>query len=198
MEKKRVEVLFKMIIQTEKTEEAALKAILEKIIPGLKTKSVKVFAKDSNIKAVVSSNMLSLVSGESDFFRANRPSLVEDSKEVEKLRLRIKELEEQLIKNKELKKSSLDTEGMFQEQVTWLSKQIELLDVEKNNLETNNRALKEKVEELSQKLSIRTEAKITGSSKNNDSEDELAALERHIAKKQKEFEMEKTALQDSV
>jgi len=206
MEKKKVEVLFKAMIQTGKTDEAGVKATLEEVVPGLKTKSVKVFVKDSNIKAVVSSNILSLVSGESDFsttcesasLRVNRPLMIQGSKEIEKLKQRIKELEDQSKKDNELKRDSLDMGDMFQEQVTLLSKQIEKLDVEKNALENKNRELKAKVEEFSLKLAIRAEAKTTGNSKNNDRKDELAALEKYIAKKQKEFEMEKTAMQDKI
>eukprot|EP00826_Nyctotherus_ovalis_P054711 TRINITY_DN7188_c0_g1_i6.p1 TRINITY_DN7188_c0_g1~~TRINITY_DN7188_c0_g1_i6.p1 ORF type:complete len:781 (+),score=245.12 TRINITY_DN7188_c0_g1_i6:734-3076(+) len=196
---KKVEVLFKTMVLVNSIEEAALKTTLEDMFPGLKTKSIKVYAKDANIKAMVSSNIHTILEGEdeSSSKRRNtsihRPKVIADpidtSNEVKELRMRVMELEKQLATGR----VSQEMEQLFQEQVALSSRQIEKLDVEKNALENQNKKLKTLVEELSRKLSIRTEAKIT-----NDHKSEVAALEKLIAKREKEFETEKRELQDKV
>lgn len=202
---KKIEVLFKTMITVNNVEEAALKTTLEDMFPGLKTKGIKVYGKDANIKALVSSNIHSILEGEDESYSGRRNTSVyrpkaladpaDTSNEVEELKERVKELEKELANGR----ASQEMEQLFQEQVALSSRQIEKLDIEKNALESQNKKLRTQVEELSRKLSIRVEAKTIKTHRNgSDVSSEVAALEKLIAKREKEFETEKRELQDKV
>eukprot|EP00829_Urostomides_striatus_P018460 TRINITY_DN6696_c0_g1_i1.p1 TRINITY_DN6696_c0_g1~~TRINITY_DN6696_c0_g1_i1.p1 ORF type:complete len:214 (-),score=70.29 TRINITY_DN6696_c0_g1_i1:40-681(-) len=187
--KKKLEVLFKAIFQADKATESEIRKFLESTIDGIKIKTVEIFPGKAGAKAVVTSNVVDLLTGEtkpedsspgnyvrmkSQSFMGALPGLPSGpdpielemrEKEIQQLSSELSKLKKELADaKKELANSkknsavpSQDIAQMFQQQITNMSQEVERLDNEKTKVEKLNKALKEQIEELKQKIDVRNE-----------------------------------------
>jgi len=215
----KVEVLFKTYLSIPDPTKEGVKFFLEQTIEGLKVKLTEIVPGKTRIKALVTSNLLSLLTGQisfedaaensdraKSFFvarntpRNNQGALESKAKKVHELESLVSKLRKEI---SDAKSKELDTKSMFetfQEQLNNTSVKIEQLDIEKERLEEENNSLKEEVEKLTARLENRekTKAKISGIVADSDLSKELEALEELLEQRTKEYEDDKRTLQDQL
>lgn len=230
--KKKLEVLFKAFFQADKTSEAEIRKFLEGKIDGIKIKSIETFTGKTGVRAVVTSNVVDILTGEiktedsspgnyvrmkSQSFMGGFPGLPTGpdpielemkEKEIQQLSSELSKIKKELADAKkevdECKKHPpipmQDISQMFQQQITDMSHQVETLDNEKTKLDKINKALKDQIDELKQKLEMRNEAdaKFKGGDNTNKSRAQADAAEALLLDKQKQFKEEKEVLEDKL
>jgi len=215
--KSKIEVLFKTIFLIKDPSKDEVKSFLEQTIEGLKVKSIEVHPGKSSYKALVSSNLITLLTGQESFddttagaertksfFVSNSSSLMREApvslkeKESGEMGALVSKLRKELsdAKNKEAElRSSIE---LFQEQLNSTSAKIEELDCEKERLEGDKKLLKDEIERLTARLEARARANISEGTSDSDLSKELAALEDILETKTKEYEEDKRTLQDQL
>jgi chromosome segregation ATPase len=215
----KVEVLFKAVFMMQDPSKDGVKSFLEQTIEGLKVKSTEVHSGKTSYKALVSSNLITLITGQDSFddttagvertktfyvagnsslMKETPVSLEEKEKELSEMGASVSKLRKELsdAKNKEAELTS--TMEIFQEQLNHTSVRIGELDNEKGRLEEDNKILKEEIERLNMKIETKTRAIFSGGEEDSDLSKEHAALETMFKIKIKEYEEDKRTLQDQI
>jgi DNA repair exonuclease SbcCD ATPase subunit len=238
--KKRMEVLFKVDCPSDKTTEHGIKEYLTHKIAGLHIKQIDIFEAKTVGKALVTSNILELLTGASDEdFQASRhgksvsfmgalpgftagPSaldmeikekeLAEQGVELSKARKEALELKGELSRmTKELaelkgsKKPGMSPEeikAIFETQIAEMANNIETLDNDKTKLEKELAKKNAEIQELSQKVQLRSETKSMiggkGQRQEESARQQIEAMEALMLQKHKLHEEEKAHIQENL
>ena len=207
--KSKIEVLFKSFFQMEKTTNDAIKQYLEDTLLGIKIKTIESFSVKGKTKTLVTSNLVPLLTGSEEYNQEDYQrgtsfiNAVKESNETLELSKLKKELAELKIENENLIKelgSSKDAKKdieMLQGAIQGLTKQLEIVDMEKSEIEEENEKLQKEVERLRTKIQLNEELNF----KKGPQEDfalKIEAYEELIRQKQQQFVEEKQALQDNI
>jgi DNA repair exonuclease SbcCD ATPase subunit len=214
--KSKVEILFKTHFMIPDITKEGVKSFLEQTIEGLKVKSVEVVPGKTTIKALVNSNLRSLLTEQGSFdystegidrpntfcITHNTPKKTQGTFEnigkVQELEELVSELKKKISDAKNQESETITTIETYQQQLNNTSIIIEQLDIEKGRLEEENNSLRKEVERLSARLENRAKAKISEVVVNSDLSKELKALEDLLEQKTKEYEDDKRMLQDQI
>jgi len=216
--KSKIEVLFKSYFQVEKITNDAIKQHLEDTLLGIKIKTIEIFSVKNKTKALVTSNLVPLLTGseeynQEDYQRAtsfiNAVKESDETLELSKLKKKLAELKienENLIKELGSSKDAQKDIEMLHGAIQGLKKQLEVVDMEKSEIEGENERLQTEVKKLKIKTQLSEEAnallfKERKSLRKGSQEDlasKMEAYEELIRQKQEQFLEEKQALEDNI
>lgn len=214
--KSKVEVIFKTFFNIPDPTKEGIKSFLEEAIEGLKVKSADVVPGKNNMKALVTSNLGSLLvdqealdestspsegSRDSPMLRLGMPSrkqqvaLEEKDREITDLQLQLGKLRKDLSEAMNREAELVIQVETFQEQLGGTSSRIEAVEHERSRLEEENNLLKDEVDRLMTRLENRSLANITEDSTEADLGMQVKALEDLLEQRTRELNEDKKALQ---
>lgn len=206
--KNKVEVFFRANFQIESATSDGIKQYIEEKLIGIKVKSIEVCPTKKKLKAIVTSNLVSILTGTEELAAEDYPrgtsfqntvKQSDDNIELEKIKKEFTELKAEngrLEKEVKEDKNSLE---LLQAQLYAVNKQLEAIDMERCSLEGKNENLEKEVEKLRMKVELNEDIKSIPKGPNEENiYMKLEAYEDLLAQKQKQFADEKRILQDNL
>jgi chromosome segregation ATPase len=198
--KHKVEVIFRTHFQVENTTSDYIKQYLEETLVGIKIKTIETFSVKGKTKALVTSNLISLLTGTEEYNQEDyqrNPSILNTIKKSDEI-AELKIQNDNLAKKVESHKSIQETINMLYTQIHCLTEQLGIMDMGKCELENKNAMLEKEVKELRIKVHLNEELKSLMKGPQEDLFSKMEAYEDLIKQKQKQFADEKQILQDNI